>query len=325
MNLEQILNALASTDNDSLPIDGINQAKAHWSVVCPEILNTIEVFITDPALLTTKQQSTLFYGTFLLAEMKHNQALDKVLELFSCQDTFLTPIESVFGDTLTELIPSVFYILADGNPEILSDYILDSHLAMYGKGSAIEVVFAQYEAGAVSRSQLFEYVSYWKSTFLTNLSLTNRYLLSVLATSCIDYQLDEFKNEFIALCSKDVFDEDRAPKEEIRAWDHANGFKQIESGLIYTEFNLAEIFASWHTADNLTDNGDQQQPRQQQMDDEINQLMAQATSELRSNTLFGEEYILQNSVPVSSLTAKVGRNDPCPCGSGKKYKKCCLH
>jgi len=22
---------------------------------------------------------------------------------------------------------------------------------------------------------------------------------------------------------------------------------------------------------------------------------------------------------------RIGRNDPCPCGSGKKYKKCCLH
>ncbi|MBV6682350.1 SEC-C domain-containing protein [Bacillus sp. JRC01] len=22
-------------------------------------------------------------------------------------------------------------------------------------------------------------------------------------------------------------------------------------------------------------------------------------------------------------SAKVGRNNPCPCGSGKKYKKCC--
>jgi uncharacterized protein YecA (UPF0149 family) len=21
--------------------------------------------------------------------------------------------------------------------------------------------------------------------------------------------------------------------------------------------------------------------------------------------------------------ARTGRNDPCPCGSGKKYKKCC--
>ena len=27
--------------------------------------------------------------------------------------------------------------------------------------------------------------------------------------------------------------------------------------------------------------------------------------------------------PVQKTT-KVGRNDPCPCGSGKKYKKCCL-
>ncbi len=26
---------------------------------------------------------------------------------------------------------------------------------------------------------------------------------------------------------------------------------------------------------------------------------------------------------VGSLPAKVGRNEPCPCGSGKKYKKCC--
>jgi len=25
---------------------------------------------------------------------------------------------------------------------------------------------------------------------------------------------------------------------------------------------------------------------------------------------------------VRRSTPKVGRNDPCPCGSGKKYKKC---
>ena len=27
--------------------------------------------------------------------------------------------------------------------------------------------------------------------------------------------------------------------------------------------------------------------------------------------------------PDPTHDAKVGRNDPCPCGSGKKYKKCC--
>jgi preprotein translocase subunit SecA len=29
------------------------------------------------------------------------------------------------------------------------------------------------------------------------------------------------------------------------------------------------------------------------------------------------------ATPYTRETPKVGRNDPCPCGSGKKYKKCC--
>ncbi|KPJ59609.1 MAG: preprotein translocase subunit SecA [Latescibacteria bacterium DG_63] len=32
----------------------------------------------------------------------------------------------------------------------------------------------------------------------------------------------------------------------------------------------------------------------------------------------------QKLAPVRRAVQKVGRNDPCPCGSGKKYKKCCL-
>ena len=33
------------------------------------------------------------------------------------------------------------------------------------------------------------------------------------------------------------------------------------------------------------------------------------------------EKMLKPPKPITS--EKVGRNDPCPCGSGKKYKKCC--
>jgi len=28
--------------------------------------------------------------------------------------------------------------------------------------------------------------------------------------------------------------------------------------------------------------------------------------------------------PITRPGARIGRNDPCPCGSGRKYKKCCL-
>lgn len=44
-------------------------------------------------------------------------------------------------------------------------------------------------------------------------------------------------------------------------------------------------------------------------------------------TLLGEEMKKEIRMKLhedSHVTvAKVGRNDPCPCGSGKKYKKCC--
>ncbi len=36
-----------------------------------------------------------------------------------------------------------------------------------------------------------------------------------------------------------------------------------------------------------------------------------------------ELYKLEKSSKTVVKPPKVGRNDPCPCGSGKKYKKCC--
>jgi SWIM/SEC-C metal-binding protein len=33
--------------------------------------------------------------------------------------------------------------------------------------------------------------------------------------------------------------------------------------------------------------------------------------------------ILLNPLKTEIADKKVGRNKPCPCGSGKKYKKCC--
>jgi len=34
------------------------------------------------------------------------------------------------------------------------------------------------------------------------------------------------------------------------------------------------------------------------------------------------EKLLNPPTPIKAGN-KIGRNDPCPCGSGKKYKKCC--
>ena len=38
-----------------------------------------------------------------------------------------------------------------------------------------------------------------------------------------------------------------------------------------------------------------------------------------------ELYLEQKKSGTVVVGKKVGRNDPCPCGSGKKYKKCCMN
>jgi uncharacterized protein len=48
-------------------------------------------------------------------------------------------------------------------------------------------------------------------------------------------------------------------------------------------------------------------------------------SDIHAYWLARREAHAPSSTPVRRTGPSVGRNDPCPCGSGKKFKKCCLH
>ena len=56
----------------------------------------------------------------------------------------------------------------------------------------------------------------------------------------------------------------------------------------------------------------------------IDILCDQAERILENNAYSGNPFMdVQKEMPYQREAPKIGRNDPCPCGSGKKYKKCC--
>jgi hypothetical protein len=286
----------------------------------------IDLFITGDASLTDDQQTILFFGTLLLAELKYSPALEKCLQLFARSDTFLSPLEGVFGDVLTELTPTLFFNVADGNTQALCNYIVDGHQAMYCKASAIEAVFAQYEAGIIDEFVLSAHVTRWFAVFSAIPSSTNSFLLSALADSCIEYELDNFKSQFISLCNNNLgniglFDEERFKQDEVKAWTRTGTLKLIESGMIQPEFNVVATLSTWAEDDSEDDELDSTVNEGLEDFEGFDSLMGEGG--LLANILYDENTIIENSVPVSSLPT-AGRNDPCPCGSGKKYKKCCL-
>jgi preprotein translocase subunit SecA len=54
---------------------------------------------------------------------------------------------------------------------------------------------------------------------------------------------------------------------------------------------------------------------------EIEEMEARAAREQEMIMSRGGDGTLSKTIKRDEK--KVGRNDPCPCGSGKKYKKCC--
>ena len=70
--------------------------------------------------------------------------------------------------------------------------------------------------------------------------------------------------------------------------------------------------------------GDGRQPRRTatSVDDLEEEFQRKKKRELEQARMAGSgEY--QPVQQVVRGAAKIGRNDPCPCGSGKKYKRCC--
>ena len=55
----------------------------------------------------------------------------------------------------------------------------------------------------------------------------------------------------------------------------------------------------------------------------VEELGRQATEGQASRLEASEEAYTDRRETLKIDGKKVGRNDPCPCGSGKKYKKCC--
>ncbi len=55
----------------------------------------------------------------------------------------------------------------------------------------------------------------------------------------------------------------------------------------------------------------------------VNQIEKEREKEMAGALMGGGEESSNGQRTVKREEPKIGRNDPCPCGSGKKFKKCC--
>ena len=95
-------------------------------------------------------------------------------------------------------------------------------------------------------------------------------------------------------------------------WD---GVFERVTDYVYRVEQLDENFigSTWSDADRV---GAAQHPQQQAVSPEVEQTMKQQDDAIEAS----KEHKVET---YRNKSPKIGRNDPCPCGSGKKYKNCC--
>jgi uncharacterized protein len=57
--------------------------------------------------------------------------------------------------------------------------------------------------------------------------------------------------------------------------------------------------------------------------DNIEELLDEAATAIPRATIILRKIAQFSTAHTASRRSKIGRNDPCPCGSGRKYKRCC--
>jgi len=123
----------------------------------------------------------------------------------------------------------------------------------------------------------------------------------------------------------------------LRKWIHLKGYAQQEpfqqyrqeSAKMFEKFLEEVMFVTTQTLCQVQIQSDEDARayEQQQIDERPTQLdashpAAQGIAEAMAQGESAEEAALEAQQPYQRETPKVGRNEPCPCGSGKKYKQC---
>jgi tetratricopeptide (TPR) repeat protein len=265
-----------------------------------------------------------------LSVLHYEECLPAVLELLRRDDEFL---DFWFGDYFESTIFPYLFHLAGNHLSLFKEVMMESNIIDRSKsiiGKAVSQLALHHRDRLNEVSQWFEEVLHFFLENAENKNIADSTTISITIAYCCDLKLDHLLPTIKALYNTNlvselfigdldsikedivgqiqVYDIDPVPINIYEAYDGSYWSRKKKKVpteedkllLDQVENDPYDLFSmmSGFSDEKDTDLGDDDQ-------------------------YYKEDYgsWQQNTTPAKSQ--KVGRNAPCPCGSGKKYKRCC--
>ncbi len=293
MDANRVLRELATTDG--LPVEAIQAAREQRAVLAPVFVRLVERFVADKADLD--EAEALFLVFHLLGEWREKSAYRPLAALLRLPGP---EISEVLGDAIPETSHRVMAAVFDGDAGPLHAIVRDADADETIRSRMCEALAMLTLRGEVPREQTaaflracFHEMAPRDACFVWD---GWQHAIAMLGlVELVPLVREAFDREFVhpGWLNFEDFEQDLA---------RTVGGEPVPADLDDREFtpfdDTVEELSGWGFDEAKNDGDDQED---------------------------GDEAGLWTPrQPAVNPYKDVGRNDPCPCGSGKKFKKCCL-
>lgn len=284
-------------DRHTHPVEALESADAHRAVLVQPLLEVLERCVTDPETASEEEAQLFCYALYLVAKWRETRAYPLVIRWLSLPDAASTRLS---GDVLTQDGARILAGVCDGDLEPIKRLVLNREADEFSRGVAVAALALLAVWAEVPRVAIIEYFR-WLAR--EGLERVPGYVWSALAAESADIEalavFPELRRAYDdglinpQVVGRSELDEvERLPRGDLLE-DTIDRYPPIA--------DVAEATAWWARFGRYASSRRAEE-------------LAAAAAGRSGEDVATEPY---------RLPAKVGRNEPCPCGSGKKYKKCC--
>ncbi len=298
MNLETTLKALQHTGHP-FPEEAIHWAAEHPADITPALLDSLR---ETPAQTMQRDPDYFFnvFAMYLLAQLREPAAYLPIIDYHAA----ITEAEDDLTEgVVTEGLSRILASLYPGDDSAIRRLIEDPEINEWVRGAAVDVYPALLASGQMERSEV---VAYFRHLLTKGLEREWSHVWDSLALACGSIHPEGLMPLLESAYASGFVDPGYYSPNNLR-----------KDAQLTPEQALAQAFAH----------------RTPLIEDTVQELSYWACFQpprpkpepapVRDSRPSAAAYAAPNRTPITR-EAKVGRNEPCPCGSGKKYKKCCM-
>src|SRR6267142_2510195 len=304
MTIDEILSALQRYDGH-FANEAVLAAVAHRDEIIPHLLGVLSDVAENPEPYADPDRMILIYSMYLLGQFREARAYPLLVRIFSLPGEM--PFELV-GDVVHEGLGRILACVSEGEIGAMTSMIENEQVNPYVREAAMEGLLTLVACGLRTREEI---VTYFHDLF-RKMEREYSETWDSLACVCCDLWPGEFMDELRTAMDDGLIYPGTIGWKDIES-DHARG---LETCLRYMRdkykpiTDIAREISGWWCFQK------DRPPRPSGV--------SPALSERLSSALLDMKH-LTDPMPliVHRTEPTVGRNGPCPCGSGRKFKKCC--